>query len=81
MPIRQLLHDSGVLEVVLDIPPGNAVDHAPRNRGSTAASGVRSRELHRQELSYTYELNLLGDAAEARARQGDGSRAGHLSPK
>lgn len=56
---------------------------APRViRGLKAAlnntAGRDLRRLYRQELSYTFELNMLGDAA--RARQGflDGTRAGYL---
>jgi enoyl-CoA hydratase len=45
-----------------------------------ASAGRRIRELYRQELSYTYELNLLGDASTARDTFVSGKRSGYLAP-
>jgi enoyl-CoA hydratase len=42
---------------------------------NTAARDLRT--LYRQELSYTFELNMLGDAARARQTFLDGTRAGY----
>jgi enoyl-CoA hydratase len=41
--------------------------------------GRRIRELYRQELSWTYELNLSGDAYAARDTFVTGTRQGYLS--
>jgi enoyl-CoA hydratase len=41
------------------------------------STGRDIRNLYRQELSYTYELNLMGDAHDARETFIDGSRAGY----
>jgi enoyl-CoA hydratase len=41
--------------------------------------GRRIRDLYRQELSYTYELNLTGDAFEARNTFVTGARQGYLT--
>ena len=47
-----------------------------------ASAGVGElRKRYRQELSYTYELNLLGEARDLRETFVDGSRAGYLAPK
>jgi enoyl-CoA hydratase len=43
-----------------------------------ASVGRRIRDLYRHELSYTYELNLLGDAEIARGTFVSGERAGYL---
>lgn len=43
---------------------------------NTAARDLRT--LYRQELSYTFELNMLGDAAAARQTFLDRTRAGYL---
>jgi enoyl-CoA hydratase len=43
---------------------------------NTAARDLRT--LYRQELSYTFELNMLGDASAARQTFLDRSRAGYL---
>jgi enoyl-CoA hydratase len=43
-----------------------------------ASVGRRIRDLYRQELSYTYELNLTGDAFEARDTFVTGTRQGYL---
>jgi enoyl-CoA hydratase len=43
---------------------------------SSGLDGLRSR--YRQELSYTYELNLLGDAQKGRADFVEGRRASYL---
>jgi len=42
-------------------------------------SGRQIRERYRQELSYTYELNMLGAARDARETFVSGSRKGYLS--
>jgi enoyl-CoA hydratase len=42
--------------------------------------GRRIRDLYRQELSYTYELNLTSDADDARETFVSGERKGYLSP-
>ncbi|HEY2167006.1 MAG TPA: enoyl-CoA hydratase-related protein [Jatrophihabitantaceae bacterium] len=44
-----------------------------------ASVGRRIRDLYRQELSYTYELNLTGDAFEARNTFVTGARQGYLT--
>jgi enoyl-CoA hydratase len=44
-----------------------------------ASTGRRIRELYRQELSFTYELNLLGDAAAARETFVSGERGSYLA--
>jgi enoyl-CoA hydratase len=41
-------------------------------------AGRDLRRLYRQELSYTFELNMLGDAAEARQTFLDGARDSYL---
>jgi enoyl-CoA hydratase len=41
--------------------------------------GRRIHDLYRQELSYTYELNLTGDARAARETFVSGTREGYLS--
>ena len=41
--------------------------------------GRRIRDLYRQELSYTYELNLTDDAYQARQTFVGGSRKGYLA--
>lgn len=41
-------------------------------------AGRDLRRLYRQELSYTFELNMLGDAAAARQGFLDGKRSGYL---
>lgn len=41
-------------------------------------AGRDLRRLYRQELSYTFELNMLGDAAAARQGFLDGTREGYL---
>jgi len=47
-----------------------------------ASAGVGElRKRYRQELSYTYELNLLGEARDLRETFVDGTRAGYLAPK
>jgi enoyl-CoA hydratase len=43
---------------------------------NTAARDLRT--LYRQELSYTFELNMLGDASAARQTFLERSRAGYL---
>jgi enoyl-CoA hydratase len=43
-----------------------------------ASIGRRIHDLYRQELSYTYELNLTGDAFAARETFVSGSREGYL---
>ena len=40
--------------------------------------GRRIRDLYRQELSYTYELNLTSDAHDARETFVSGERKGYL---
>lgn len=45
--------------------------------GSAGLAEIRTR--YRAELSYTYELNLLGEAAERRGDFLSGQRAGYLS--
>src|SRR5215475_9355352 len=42
--------------------------------------GRRIRDLYRQELSYTYELNLTNDAHDARETFVSGERKGYLTP-
>jgi len=56
---------------------------APRVIRSLKASlnntaGRDLRRLYRQELSYTFELNMLGDSGKARQTFLDGSRDGYL---
>lgn len=43
---------------------------------NTAARDLRT--LYRQELSYTFELNMLGDASQARQTFLEGTREGYL---
>jgi enoyl-CoA hydratase len=45
---------------------------------SSGLDGLRAR--YRQELSYTYELNLLGEAQQGRADFVEGRRASYLHP-
>ncbi len=45
--------------------------------GTTGVEQIRQR--YRAELSYTYELNLLGEAAQARQTFLDGTRASYLA--
>ena len=46
-----------------------------------ASSGVGDlRKRYRQELSYTYELNLMGEARDLRETFVDGTRGGYLEP-
>lgn len=66
-----------VAEVIAAKPPRVVRAAKQAINGST---GREIRDLYRQELSYTYELNLLGDAAEARGTFVKGSRKGYLSP-
>jgi enoyl-CoA hydratase len=47
-----------------------------RSLNNTAARDLRT--LYRQELSYTFELNMLGDASAARQTFLDRTRAGYL---
>lgn len=47
-------------------------------RSMDGTVGRDLRQLYRAELSYTLELNMLGDARDARATFLDGSRAGYL---
>src|SRR3954468_19916044 len=47
-----------------------------------ASTGVGElRKRYRQELSYTFELNLLGEARDLRETFVDGTRSGYLAPK
>ncbi|MGW9029696.1 enoyl-CoA hydratase-related protein [Streptomyces sp. NPDC055722] len=55
--------------------PGRAVRAA--KLALNASTGRRIRDRYRQELSYTYELNLLGDAAAAREQFVTGERPGY----
>lgn len=43
MPITQRLHDSGVLEVIIDIPPVNAVDIVHLNELTAAVQAIDGR--------------------------------------
>jgi enoyl-CoA hydratase len=47
-----------------------------KSLNNTAARDLRT--LYRQELSYTFELNMLGDASAARQTFLDRTRAGYL---
>jgi enoyl-CoA hydratase len=55
--------------------PGRAVRAA--KLALNASTGRPIRDRYRQELSYTYELNLLGDAAAAREQFVTGERPGY----
>lgn len=55
--------------------PGRAVRAAKLALNASADRPIRDR--YRQELSYTYELNLLGDAAAAREQFVTGERPGY----
>jgi enoyl-CoA hydratase len=47
-----------------------------------ATAGIDElRKRYRQELSYTYELNLLGEAHDLRETFVDGRRSGYLRGK
>lgn len=47
MAITQILHDSGILELVIDIPPVNAVDIAHLNELTDIVNSVNTRpEVH-----------------------------------
>ena len=45
--------------------------------GTTRVAELRQR--YRAELSYTFELNLLGEASDARQSFLDGRRTGYLT--
>jgi enoyl-CoA hydratase len=57
------------------VKPGRAVRAA--KLALNASTGRRIYDRYRQELSYTYELNLLGDAATAREQFMTGERPGY----
>lgn len=63
---------------VIAAKPSHVVRAA--KRAINGSIGRRIRELYWQQLSYTYDLNLLGEAAEAHTTFVDGSRKGYLSP-
>jgi enoyl-CoA hydratase len=49
-------------------------------RAINGSVGRRIHDLYRQELSYTYELNLTNDAHDARETFVSGERKGYLTP-
>lgn len=65
-----------IAEVIAAKPPRVVRSAKQAINGST---GRNIRDLYRQELSYTYELNLLGDASQARDTFVNGTRKGYLS--
>jgi enoyl-CoA hydratase len=62
-------------ETIATKPP--AVVRAAK-KAINASVGRRIHDLYRQELSYTYELNLTGDAYAARETFVSGTREGYL---
>ena len=60
-------------------PPSRHASSAPRRVRSIDPSAADIRRQYRIELSYTYELNLLGEAAAARQGFLDGDRGGYTA--
>jgi enoyl-CoA hydratase len=72
----ELVAEASALAETIAAKPPRVVRAA--KRAINGSVGRRIHDLYRQELSYTYELNLLGDAYEARATFVAGTRAGYL---
>ncbi len=76
VPLAELTDAAlAVAQTVAAKPP--AVVRAAK-RAINGSVGRRIRELYRAEASYTYELNLTGDAYEARDSFVSGTRKGYL---
>lgn len=79
--VHRLVAPEELVTTALDVAETIA-SKAPRviRAAKKAINGSTGRDianLYRQELSYTYELNLMGDAHDARETFIDGSRAGY----
>lgn len=72
----QVVAEAHVLAETIAAKPPRTVRAA--KQAINGSLGRRLRERYRQELSYTYELNMLGDASAARETFVSGPRAGYL---
>ncbi|MCU1655480.1 MAG: enoyl-CoA hydratase [Pseudonocardiales bacterium] len=76
VPVGELADAARALAGTIAAKPPRVVRAA--KRAINGSVGRRIRDLYRQELSYTYELNLTGDAFAARDTFVTGTRTGYL---
>ena len=67
---------AGVSNTTIAAKPPRVVRAA--KKAINGSVGRRIYDLYRQELSFTYELNLTGDAFDARETFVSGTREGYL---